>query len=130
MPIISLQLDDDLLDRFNTVKNKRGYTSKSKAIRDSIIEFIENYEKFDDLEGYKIMIINLIYPIEAGLLSEMSEICNKYRSLIKTMMDWRIASKKIEIILTVGEVDIIKDFYNELIRIKDITSTIHEVIIE
>ncbi len=130
MPIISLQLDDDLLDRFNKVKNKRGYTSKSKAIRDSIIEFIENYEKFDDLEGYKIMIINLIYPIEAGLLSEMSEICNKYRSLIKTMMDWRIASKKIEIILTVGEVDIIKDFYNELIRIKDITSTIHEVIIE
>lgn len=130
MPIISLQLDDDLLDRFNKVKNKRGYTSKSKAIRDSIIEFIENYEKFDDLEGYKIMIINLIYPIEAGLLSEMSEVCNKYRSLIKTMMDWRIASKKIEIILTVGEVDIIKDFYNELIRIKDITSTIHEVIIE
>ncbi|GAH91917.1 unnamed protein product, partial [marine sediment metagenome] len=65
-----------------------------KAIRDSIIEFIENYEKFDDLEGYKIMTINLIYPIEAGLLSEMSEICDKYRSLIKTMMDWRIASKK------------------------------------
>ncbi len=130
MPIISLQLDDDLLDRFNKVKNKRGYTSKSKAIRDSIIEFIENYEKFDELEGYKIMTINLIYPIEIGLLSEISEICDKYRSLIKTMMDWRIASKKIEIILTVGEVDIIKDFYNELIRIKDITSTIHEVIIE
>jgi len=129
MPIISLQLDDDLLDRFNKVKNKRGYTSKSKAIRDSIIEFIENYEKFDDLEGYKIMIINLIYPIEAGLLSEMSEICDKYRSLIKTMMDWRIASKKIEIILTVGEVNTIKDFYNEIVRIKDITSTIHEVII-
>ncbi|MBA7630560.1 Nickel-responsive regulator [subsurface metagenome] len=129
MPIISLQLDDDLLDRFNKVKNKRGYTSKSKAIRDSIIEFIENYEKFDELEGYKIMTINLIYPIEAGLLSEMSEICDKYRSLIKTMMDWRIASKKIEIILTVGEVNTIKDFYNEIVRIKDITSTIHEVII-
>ncbi len=71
MPIISLQLDDDLLDRFNKVKNKRGYTSKSKAIRDSIIEFIENYEKFDELEGYKIMTINLIYPIEIGLLSEI-----------------------------------------------------------
>ncbi len=130
MPIISLQLDEDLLDRFNKVKNKRGYTSKSKAIRDSIIEFIDNYEKFDDLKGYKMMTINLIYPIEVGLLSEVSEICDKYRSLIKTMMDWRIASKKIEIILTVGEVDTIKDFYNELIRIKDITSTIHEIIIE
>lgn len=129
MPIISLQLDDDLLDHFNKIKNKRGYTSKSKAIRDSIIEFIEKYEKFDDLEGYKIMAINLIYPIEAGLLSEMSEICDKYRSLIKTMMDWRIASKKIEIILTVGEVNTIKDFYNEIIRIKDITSSIHEIII-
>lgn len=130
MPIISLQLDEDLLDRFNKVKNKRGYTSKSKAIRDSIIEFIDNYEKFDDLKGYKMMTINLIYPIEVGLLSEVSEICDKYRSLIKTMMDWRIASKKIEIILTVGEVDTIKDFYNELIRIKDITSTMHEIIIE
>lgn len=130
MPIISLQLDEDLLDRFNKIKNKRGYRSKSKAIRDSIIEFIDNYEKFEDLKGYKMMTINLIYPIEIGLLSEVSEICDKYRSLIKTMMDWRIASKKIEIILTVGEVDTIKDFYNELIRIKDITSTIHEIIIE
>ena len=130
MPIISLQIDDDLLTRFNEVKDKRGYASKSKALRDSIIEFIENYEKFEGLKGYKIMTINLIYPIEVGLLSIVSDICEKYRNLIKAMMDWRIATKKIEIILVIGEIEFIKDFFNELKRIKDITSSIHEIIIE
>jgi len=130
MPIISLQIDEDLLTRFNEVKDKRGYASKSKALRDSIIEFIENYEKFEDLKGYKIMTINLIYPIEAGLLSVVSDLCDKYRNLIKAMMDWRIATNKIEIILVVGEIELIKDFFNELKRIKDITSSIHEIIIE
>ncbi len=130
MPIISLQIDDDLLTRFNRVKDKIGYTSKSKALRDSIIEFIENYEKFEDLRGYKIMTINLIYSIEAGLLSVVSDLCDKYRNFIKAMMDWRIASNKIEIILVIGEIEPIKDFFNELKSIKDITSSIHEIIIE
>jgi CopG family nickel-responsive transcriptional regulator len=130
MPIISVQIDEDLLNRFNKIKDERGYSSKSKALRDSIVEFIQNYEIFEGLKGYRIIVICLIYPIELGLLTLVSDICEKYRNLIKTMMDWRIAEKKIEIILTIGEVELIKDFYNELIRIKDITASINEIIID
>ncbi len=57
MPIISLQISDDLLERFDKVRNKSGFSSKSEALRDSIVNFIEYHEKFENLEGYKLMTI-------------------------------------------------------------------------
>jgi len=59
MKIISLQISDDLLDRFEKVRNKSGFNSKSEALRDSILKFIEIHESFENLEGYRIMNINL-----------------------------------------------------------------------
>jgi len=130
VPIISLQIDDDLLNRFNKIKNKIGYSSKSKALRDCIVEFIGNYEKFQELKGIRIMTINLIYSLETGIINLTMEVYEKFRSLIKTTIDWRIADKKIEILLVIGEAEKIRDFYNELSRIKDVTCSIQELIIE
>lgn len=130
MKIISLQIDDELLNRFNSIKDKRGYTSKSKALRDCIVESIEKYEKFEIEKGIKIMTLNLIYNVEIGILSQVVDLSEKYKSLIKSTMDWRIAEKKIEVILVIGDVNHIRDFYNDIVRIKDMTSSIHEIIID
>ena len=129
-PIISLQLTDELHDRFEKVRSSSGFTSKSEALRESIINFIELHEKFDNLEGYKIMSINLVYPFKENISDEISECYNKYNSIIKTVTDWRIAEKKIELILTVGEAELIYDLYKELAGIKDINSSIHEIILD
>ena len=47
MPIISLQISDDLLERFEKVRTLSGFNSKSEALRDAIVSFIETYEKFE-----------------------------------------------------------------------------------
>ena len=52
MPIISLQVSDDLLERFENVRNLSGFSSKSEALREAIVSFIERNEKFENLEGY------------------------------------------------------------------------------
>ena len=103
MKIISLQISDDLLDRFEKVRNQSGFSSKSEALRDSILKFIESHEK---------------------------QFYHKFHLIIKAITDWRIADKKIEIVLVVGEFGIIKDLYQALAKIKDVTSSIHEVIID
>ncbi|HEA70973.1 MAG TPA: ribbon-helix-helix protein, CopG family, partial [archaeon] len=64
MPIISLQVSKDLLERFEKVRNQSGFNSKSEALRDSIVSFIEKHEQFENLEGYKIMTISLVYPFK------------------------------------------------------------------
>lgn len=130
MPIISLQVSKDLLERFEKVRNQSGFNSKSEALRDSIVSFIEKHEQFENLEGYKIMTISLVYPFKDIIVDLISDIYAKFHQIIKTITDWRIAEKKIELILLVGEVEIIQDIYKELAKINDVICSIREIIIE
>ena len=130
MPIISLQVSDDLLERFEKVRNLSGFTSKSEALRDSIVSFIEKHEKFENLEGYKIMTISLVYPFKDIIINQISDLYSQFHRIIKTITDWRIAEKRIEIILLVGEIEVIKDLYKKLAKIKDIICSIREIIID
>ncbi len=130
MPIISLQISDDLLERFEKVRNVSGFNSKSEALRGAIVNFIGDQEKFENLEGYKIMTISLVYPFKEVIIDEISEIYSQYKQIIKTITDWRIVDKKIELILAVGEFGLIKDLKNSLSKIKEVNSSIHEIIID
>ncbi|MFX0103968.1 MAG: CopG family ribbon-helix-helix protein [Candidatus Hodarchaeota archaeon] len=130
MPIISLQVSDDLLERFEKVRNLSGFSSKSEALRDSILNFIEKHEKFENLEGYKLMTLSLVYPFKEIIINQITELYSRYNQIIKTVTDWRIAEKKIELLLLVGEIGIIKDLYKELAKIKDIIYSIREIVID
>ena len=130
MKIISLQVSDDLLNRFEKVRFRSGFHSKSEALRDAIVKFIQNNEKFENIDGYKIMTINLVYPIKSIISDEITELYNQYNRIIKAITDWRIVEKKIEIVLTVGEFGLIKDLYHSLAKIKDVYCSIHEIVID
>jgi len=130
MPIISLQLTEDLLERFETVRRLTGFGSKSEALRDAIVKFIESYEKIENMEGYKIMTISLVYPFKEVILNEITEIYSQFHQIIKTVTDWRIADKKIEILLVVGQFGLIKDLKNKLSKIKDVICSINEIVID
>lgn len=128
--IISLQISEDLLERFERVRNRSGFNSKSQALREAIVKFIEEYEKLENLEGYRIMTINLVYPFREVIINEIAELYSQYHQIIKNVSDWRIADKKIEIILTVGRFDLIRDLRDKLSNIKDVISSMHEVVID
>lgn len=130
MPIISLQVSNDLLERFEKVRSLTGFSSKSEALRDSIIGFIEKHENFENLEGYKLMTVSLVYPFKEIIIDQITELYSRYHQIIKSITDWRIAEKKIELILLVGEFGAIKDLYKELAKIKDIICSIREIIID
>ncbi len=76
------------------------------------------------------MTINLVHPFKEVIVNQISELYVRFHQLIKTTSDWRIADKKIEVILAVGEVGLIKDFYMKLANIKEVNCSIHELIIE
>ena len=130
MKIISLQINDELLERFEKIRSQSGFSSKSEALRDAIVKFIEQNEQFEHLQGYKIMTISLVYPFKEVIADELSELYSIFNSIIKNVSDWRIAEKKIEVILAVGEVGMIQDFYQGITRIKDVISSINEIVID
>ncbi len=55
---------------------------------------------------------------------------SKFHTIIKAVSDWRIAEKKIETVLVVGEFGFIKDLYQSIAKIKDVISSIHEIILD
>jgi CopG family nickel-responsive transcriptional regulator len=130
MPIISLQVSDDLLERFEKIRNLSGFNSKSEALRDSIISFIEKYEQFENLEGYRLMTVSLVYPFKDLILDQITELYSRYHQIIKTVTDWRIAERKIELLLLVGEIGTIKSLYKEITKVKDVICSIREIIID
>ena len=129
-PIISLQISDVLHERFEKVRSKSGFSSKSEALRESIVNFIEQNEDFDNLKGYKIITINLSYPFKKLINVENIELYSRYNSIIKTVIYWRIAAKIIEILLLVGEIELIRDLYHDLANIKEVSSSINEIVID
>jgi metal-responsive CopG/Arc/MetJ family transcriptional regulator len=74
-PIISLQINDELLERFEKVRRISGFTSKSEAIRDSIFSFIEKHEKYENLENDILIIsISLVYPFKEIVIYQITEL--------------------------------------------------------
>lgn len=129
-PIISLQISNELLEKFENIRKISGFDSKSQALRESIVNFIENYEKYENLEDYKIITITLTYPFREIIINEITEIFSQFSNIIKTATDWRIADKKIEIIVVVSKLSLIKELKNKLSNIKDVLCSMHEVIID
>ena len=129
-PIISLQISKELLEKFENIRKISGFDSKSQALRESIVNFIENYEKYENLEEYKIITITLTYPFRELIINEITEIFSQFNNIIKTATDWRIADKKIEIIVVVSKLSLIKELKNKLSNIKDVLCSMHEVIID
>ena len=76
------------------------------------------------------MTINLVYSFKESILDEITELYSHYQSIIKMVTDWRIAEKKIETLLIVGEFNSIKDLYRKLAGIKDLICSIQEVVID
>ncbi|MFX1420082.1 MAG: CopG family ribbon-helix-helix protein [Promethearchaeota archaeon] len=131
MKIISLQVSDDLLERFEKVRKMSGFTSKSEALRDSIFSFIEKHEKYENLENnILIMTISLVYPFKELIIDQLTEVYSRFHQIVKTITDWRIAEKKIEILLLVGEFYTIKDLYKEIAKIKEVICSMSEIIID
>jgi len=76
------------------------------------------------------MTVSLVYPFKEITINRITELYSRYNHIIKTVTDWRIAEKKIELLLLVGEFGTIKDLYKELAKIKDVIYSIREIVID
>ena len=56
-----VSLPSDLLDRFDEIIEKRGYSSRSEALRDAIRNYIVNYEWMNEVQGERVGVISLVY---------------------------------------------------------------------
>ena len=86
--IVSLSINDEILERFDSAIKKKGYASRSEAMRDLIRDFIGTCE-WEFGEGESIAVITLLYDTKDTKKYELMKIQHRYRE-ISTMLHTHI----------------------------------------
>ncbi|MFQ6063803.1 MAG: ribbon-helix-helix protein, CopG family, partial [Methanosarcinales archaeon] len=56
---IGVSLPNNLLEKFDEIIARRGYSSRSEGIRDAIRTYILNYEWMSDIKGERFGVIQI-----------------------------------------------------------------------
>lgn len=80
MPIVSMSINEQVLQKFDTVFREKGYTTRSEAFRDALRDFIDKSEWAID-EGTNSAVIAIIYEEKNSQESQISTIQHKHREV-------------------------------------------------
>ncbi len=119
MPMVSLQLPDDILQKFDKVQRESGYLSRSEALRDAILKFIGDQEKKQDTKEIKRAIITLVYKPDPSKLEMFASIELRYDDIVKTFSEYMLDDQTIRIYILIGQVSRINDFTQSFNKIKE-----------
>jgi CopG family nickel-responsive transcriptional regulator len=91
---IGVSIPAQLLSAFDQVISKRGYSSRSEAIRDAIRGYLLDYESFSQTEGEQIGAITLVYNHEQrGLISLLTDIQHQNARIITSTIHIHLDAK-------------------------------------
>jgi CopG family transcriptional regulator, nickel-responsive regulator len=91
---IGISIPAQLLSAFDQVISKRGYSSRSEAIRDAIRGYLLDYESFSQIEGEQIGVITLVYNHEQrGLISLLTDIQHENARIITSTIHIHLDAK-------------------------------------
>ena len=94
MPMISLQISQELMEEFDSIQRRLGFSSRSEALRESIIFFIQQNQH--ELPSEIFRIANIVVHHEANrvdILDNYAEIARKYEHLIKSVCQYNLKKK-------------------------------------
>jgi CopG family transcriptional regulator, nickel-responsive regulator len=119
---IGVSLPDNLLDRFDEIIGKRGYSSRSEGVRDAIRNYIIHYEWMNEVEGERIGIITLIYDHEQrGLVNNLTDLQHTYAGMIRSSVHIHIDHDNcLEIIMIQGDGKTVKEIAEKMMALKGV----------
>ncbi len=119
---IGVSLPDNLLTRFDAIIDRRGYSSRSEGIRDSIRNYINQYEWMNDIRGRRVGTITIIYDhTRRGLSNAIADIQHDYSEMIKSAVHIHLDHDNcLEVIIFDGEGELIKEMDERLMSLKGV----------
>ncbi len=114
---IGVSIPAQLLSEFDAIIKKRGYSSRSEAIRDAIRGYLLDYETFNQTEGDQVGVISLMYNHEQrGLISLLTDIQHENAQIITSTIHIHLdTSNCLEIDVVRGSAREIRAFADKII---------------
>jgi len=119
---IGVSLPDNLLTKFDSIIERRGYSSRSEGIRDSIRNYINQYEWMSDIRGRRVGTITIIYDhTKRGLSNAIADIQHDYSDLIKSSVHIHLDHDNcLEVVIFDGEGEEVKEMDERLMALKGV----------
>lgn len=118
---IGVAINDELLEKFDQLIEKRGYTNRSEAFRDLIrSELVQ--EVWETSEAVVFGTVTLVYDHHVRLLTEkLTELQHKFHSSILSSMHVHLDHDNcLEVILVKGKAPVVQKLANSLIATKGV----------
>ncbi len=118
MPIVSMSMSPQILRKFDTVTRRRGYPSRSEAMREAMRDFIDAAE-WGLEEGENTLILSILYEKDAprGDLLVLQHRFPEIRTMLHTHLD---AVNCLELLVAEGPNPRLKELVERVRRIKTV----------
>jgi len=102
---IGISLPGNLLEKFDEIITKRGYSSRSEGVRDAIRGYIRYYAWMSEVEGERVGTISLVYDHnQRGLVNSLLDIEHEFGVIIRSSLHMHINHDMcMEVLLVRGE---------------------------
>lgn len=117
-----MSLPKEILTEFDEVLEKRGYTSRSKGIRDALKDYILRYQWMNEMEGERIGILAVIYDHNyTGVLEDLTNVQHEFKEYINSVMHIHMTEKQcLEVIVVNGNIKYIRDLTENIQKLKGV----------
>ncbi len=102
---IGVSLPENLLEKFDEIITKRGYSSRSEGIRDAIRSYIRYYDWMSEVEGERIGILSMTYDhSQRGLVTSLLDLEHEFTAITRSAVHVHISHDEcMEVLLLQGE---------------------------
>lgn len=122
MPVVSISLNDTLLEKLEQIKEEMGFSGRSEIIRTAVRDFINEKRKIDDLSGDISAVLTVIHADED--LKTISEIQHENQEIIQTQIHDHIDhSKCLQTYILNGDAIKVRELYQNFQSSKEIKET-------
>ena len=118
---IGVAIDSDLLDQFDQLIAKRGYTNRSEAFRDLIRDELVQ-KSWESPESNVVGTVTLVYDHHVRMLNEkLTDMQHEHhRSILSTLHVHLDHDNCLEVLVVKGRVSIVKKIADALISTKGV----------
>jgi CopG family nickel-responsive transcriptional regulator len=122
---VGVTFPPDLLREFDETIGKMGYSNRSKAIQDSVRNFVSEYKWLRKQKGTKVGVLIMVYDHETrGLETVLTDIQHEYSAIISSSMHIHLSERDcLETIALRGEAEQIRNLAEELGKKKGVKQT-------
>ncbi len=102
---IGVSLPENLLEKFDEIITKRGYSSRSEGIRDAIRSYIRYYDWMSEVEGERIGILSMTYDhSQRGLVTSLLDLEHEFSAITRSAVHVHISHDEcMEMLILRGE---------------------------